>query len=270
MNNNMRLAMILLAAASIGLAGCTKESSATSIPSSSQQNYSISTNTIVNSETSDIRNVSNAVKGDISRIDVNNIHSLKIKSNVAAVTVIGDKQIKQAEWELSKGNSKGKDTNVTTSIKDGTLLIILENKQKIINTGPLPSLTIRLPYKELKSLEIDTKYGNISVESELSVQHLNVSSSSGDITVTDVIGMESSNISTNVGNVEFALPDQPAPLYVNLSTKIGTIYNQVALEKTTNTTKVVSKELHGYVGKAQSESATLNISTQVGEILFKN
>lgn len=104
----------------------------------------------------------------------------------------------------------------------------------------------------------------------MSVQHLNVSSSSGDITVTDVIGMESSNISTNVGNVEFALPDQPAPLYVNLSTKIGTIYNQVALEKTTNTTKVVSKELHGYVGKAQSESATLNISTQVGEILFKN
>lgn len=158
---------------------------------------------------------------------------------------------------------------MTTSIQDGTLQIILENKQKIINTGPLPSLTIRLPYKEFKSLEIDTKYGNISVESELSVQHLNVSSGAGDITITDVIGMESSNISTNVGNVEFVLPDQPASLYVNLSTKIGTIYNQVALEKTTNTTKVVSKELHGYVGKAQSESATLNISTRVGEILFK-
>ncbi len=264
--------MILLAAASIGLAGCTKESSVTSTPSMFQQNSSIPTNTIVvNSETSDIRNVSNAVKGDISQIDVTNIQSLKIQSNAAIVTVIGDKQINQAELELFKGNSQGMDPNVTTSIQDGTLQIILEQKQKkIINTGPLPSLTIRLPYKEFKSLEIDNKFGNISVESELSVQHLNVSSSAGDITVTDVIGMESSNISTNVGNVEFALPDQPVPLYVNLSTKIGTIDNQVALEKATNTTKVVSKELHGYVGKAQSESATLNISTQVGEILFKN
>ncbi|OPA77795.1 hypothetical protein BVG16_15330 [Paenibacillus selenitireducens] len=270
MNSNMKLAMILLAAASIGLAGCTKESSVTSTPSLFQQNSSISTNTNVNSETSEIRNVSNAVKGDISQIDVTNIHSLKIQSNAAIVTVIGDKQINQAELELSKGNSQGMDTNVTTSIQDGTLQIILENKQKIINTGPLPSLTIRLPYKEFKSLKIDNKIGNISVESELSVQHLNVSSSAGDITVTDVIGMESSKISTNVGSVEFALPDQPAPLYVNLSTKIGTIDNQVTLEKATNTTKFVSKELHGYVGKAQSESATLNISTQVGEILFKN
>ena len=270
MSNNMKLTMILLAAASIGLAGCTKESSVISTPSLFQQNSSISTNTIVHSGTSDMRNVSNAVKGDISQIDVTNIHSLKIQSNAAIVTVIGDKQINQAEWELSKGNSLGMDTNVTTSIQDGTLQIILENKQKIINMGPLPSLTIRLPFKELKSLEIENKVGNISVESELSVQHLNVSSSTGDITVTDVIGRESSNISTNVGSVEFALPDQPAPLNVNLSTKIGTIDNQVALEEATNTTKVVSKELHGYVGKAQSESATLNISTQVGEILFKN
>lgn len=256
MNNNMKLAMILLAAASIGLAGC--------------KNSSILTNTIVNSKTSDIRNVSNAVKGDISQIDVTNIHSLKIQSSAAIVTVIGDKQINQAELELSKGNSHGMDANVTTSIQDGTLQIILENKQKIINTGPVPSLTIRLPYKEFKSLKIDNKLGNISVESELSVQHLNVSSSAGDITVTDVIGMESSNISTNVGNVEFALPHQPAPLDVNLSAKIGDIDNQVPLEKATKTTKVVSKELHGYVGKAQSESATLNISTQVGDILFKN
>ncbi|MDK8182572.1 DUF4097 family beta strand repeat-containing protein [Paenibacillus sp. UMB4589-SE434] len=270
MNNNMKIAMILLATASIGLAGCTKESSVNSTPSLFQQNSSISTNTIVNSETSDIKNVSHAVKGDISPIDVTNIHSLKIQSSAAIVTVKGDKQINQAELELFKDNSQGMDTNVTTSIQDGALQIILENKQKIINTGPLPSLTIRLPYKEFKSLEIDNKFGNISVESELSVQHLNVSSSAGDITVTDVIGMESSNISTDVGNVEFALPDQPAPLYVNLSTKIGTIDNQVALEKATNTKKVVSKELHGYVGKAQSESATLNISTQVGEILFKN
>jgi len=134
----------------------------------------------------------------------------------------------------------------------------------------LPSLTIRLPYKEFKSLEIANKVGNISVESKLSVQHFNVSSDTGDVTVTDVMGMESSNISTDVGSVEFALPDQPAPLYVNLSTKMGTIDNQVALEKETHTTKIVSKELHGYVGKAQSESATLNISTQVGEITFKN
>ncbi|KJB85737.1 hypothetical protein AZ66_22990 [Paenibacillus sp. E194] len=270
MNNNKKLAMILLAAASIGLAGCTKESSAISTPSSSQQNSSISTNTNVNSETSDIRNVSNTVKGDISQIDVNNIHSLKIQSNAAIITVIGDKQINQAELEVSKGNSQGMDTNVTTSIQDGTLQILLKNKLKIINTEPLPSLTIRLPYKEFKSLEIDNEVGNISVESELSVQHLNVSSGTGDVTVTDVIGMESSNISTDVGSVEFALPDQPAPLYVNLSTKIGTIDNQVALEKETNTTKIVAEELHGYVGKAQSESATLNIFTQVGEITFKN
>jgi len=262
--------MILLAAASIGLAGCTKESSVTSTPSMSQQNSSISTNTNANSETSEIKNVSNAVKGDVSQIDVTNIHSLKIQSSAAIVTVIGDKQIKQAELELFKGNSHGMDTNVTTSIQDGTLQIKLENKQKIINTGPLPSLTIRLPYKEFKSLEIDNKVGDISVESELSVKHLNVSSDTGVVTVTDVIGMESSNISTDVGSVEFALPDQPAPLYVNLSTKIGTIDNQVALEKETNTRKVESEELHGYVGKAQSESATLNISTQVGEITFKN
>ncbi|BAH44627.1 hypothetical protein BBR47_36500 [Brevibacillus brevis NBRC 100599] len=241
MNNKMKLAMILLAAASIGLA--------------------------VNS---DIRNVSNEAKGDISQIDVTNIHSLKIQSDAAIVTVIGDKQINQAECELSKGNSHGMDTNVTKSIQDGTLQIILKNKLKIINTGPLPSLTIRLPYKEFKSLEIDNKLGNISVESELSVQHLNVSSSAGDVTVTDVIGMESSNISTSVGNVEFALPDQSAHLYVNLSTKLGKIDNQVPLEKATNTTTVVSKELHGYVGEAQSESATLNISTLTGEILFKN
>ncbi|WP_152392973.1 DUF4097 family beta strand repeat-containing protein [Paenibacillus guangzhouensis] len=270
MKNNMKLAMILLAAASIGLAGCTKESSVTRTPSLFQQNSSISTNTNANSETSEIRNDSNAVKGDISQIDVTNIHSLKIQSSAAIVTVIGDKQLDQAELELSKGNSQGMDTNMTTSIQDGTLQIILENKQKIINTGPLPSLTIRLPYKEFKSLKIDNKIGNISVESELSVQDLNVSSNTGDITVTDVIGVESSNIFTNVGSVEFALPDQPAPLYVNLSTKIGTIDNQVTLEKAANTTTVVSKELHGYVGKAQSESATLNISTQVGDILFKN
>jgi len=57
---------------------------------------------------------------------------------------------------------------------------------------------------------------------------------------------------------------------VNLSTKLGNIDNQVPLEKATNTTSVVSKELNGYVGEAQSESATLNISTQVGEFLFKN
>jgi len=257
LNNNIKLAMILLVAASIGLAGCSKVTSPSSL---FQQNASISTNT----------NGSNAVKGDISQIDVTNILSLKIQSNAAIVTVIGDKQINQAELELFKGDSYGMDTNVTTSTQDGTLQIILENKQKIINTGPLPSLTIRLPYKEFKSLEIENKMGNISVASELWVQHLNVSSSAGDITVTDVIGVESSNISNNVGNVEFALPDQPAPLNVNLSTTIGKIYNQVPLEKTTNTTKVVSKELHGYVGKAQSESATLNISTQVGDILFKN
>lgn len=267
MNNNTKLAIILLAAASIGLAGCTKETSVTSTPSSLQQNASIPT---INSETPEIKNVSNAVKGDISQIDVTNIHSLKIQSNAAIVTVKGDKQINQAELEIPKGNSQGMDTNVTTLNQDGTLQIILKNKQKIINTEPLPSLTIRLPYKEFKSLEINNKVGNISVESELSIQHLNVSSGTGDVTVTDVIGMESSNISADVGSVEFALPDQPAPLYVNLSTKIGTIDNQVALEKETNTTKVVAKELHGYVGKAQSESATLNISTQVGEILFKN
>ncbi|KPV60069.1 hypothetical protein QJ48_07620 [Paenibacillus sp. A3] len=249
MNSNMKLAMILLAAASIVLAGCTKESSVTSTPSSSQQNSS--------------------VKGDNSQIDVNNIHSLKIKSDVATVTVIGDKQINQAEWELSKDNSK--DTNVTTSIQDGTLLIMLKQKQKIsINTGPLPSLTIRLPYKDFNSLEIDNGLGNISVESELSVQHLNVSSStSGDITVKDVIGKKSSNISTNLGKVEFDLPNQLAPLNVSLSAKLGNIDNQVSLEKATNTKTVVSNELHGYVGEAQSESATLNISTQTGEILFK-
>ncbi|MFE1625305.1 hypothetical protein ACFLFF_01015 [Brevibacillus reuszeri] len=270
MNNNAKIAMILLAAASIGLAGCTKESSATSTSSSSQQNTSIPTNTIANSATSETRNVSNEVKGDISQIDVNNIHSLKIQGNAAIVTVIGDKQINQAEWELSKGNSKGMDTNVTTSIQDGTLQIMLKQEQnKIVNTDPLPSLTIHLPYKDFKSLEIDNEFGNIFVESELSVQHLNVSSIAGNITVTDVIGMESSNISTNLGNVDFALPDQSAPLYVNLSTKLGNIDNQVPLEKATNTTTVVSKELHGYVGEAQSQSATLNISTQAGEILFK-
>ncbi|XOK61093.1 DUF4097 family beta strand repeat-containing protein [Paenibacillus elgii] len=249
MNNNMKLTMILLAAASIVLAGCTKESSVTSTPSSSQQNSS--------------------VKGDNSQIDVNNIHSLKIKSDVATVTVIGDKQINQAEWELSKDNSK--DTDVTTSIQDGTLLIMLKQKQKIsINTGPLPSLTIRLPYKDFNSLEIDNGLGNISVESELSVQHLNVSSStSGDITVKDVIGKKSSNISTNLGKVEFDLPNQLAPLNVSLSAKLGNIDNQVSLEKATNTKTVVSNELHGYVGEAQSESATLNISTETGEILFK-
>lgn len=270
MNNNMKLTMILLAAASIVLAGCTKESFVTSTPSSSQQNSSIPTNKIVNSETSDNGNVSNTVKGDISQIDVNNIHSLKIKSSAATVTVIGDKQINQAEWELSKGHSKGMDTNVTTSIQDGTLLIMLKQEQKkSINTGPLPSLTIRLPYKDFNSLEIDNGFGNISVESELSVQHLSVSSSAGNITVTDVIGKKSSNISTNLGNVEFNLPDQSAPLYVNLSTKLGNIDNQVSLEKATNTATVVSKELHGYVGEAQSESATLNISAQTGDILFK-
>ncbi|OPH53552.1 hypothetical protein BC351_06725 [Paenibacillus ferrarius] len=271
MNNNMKLAMILLVTASIVLAGCTKESSVTNTPSSSQQNSSIPTNTNVNSETSDIGDVSDAGQGDTSQIDVNNIHSLKIKSNAATVTVIGDKQIKQAKWKLSKGNSQGMDTNVTTSIQDGTLQIMLKQKQqKIINTGPLPSLTIHLPYKDFKSLEIDNEFGNISVKSELSVQHLNVSSSAGNITVTDVIGMESSNISTTLGNVVFALPDQSAPLYVNLSTKLGNIDNQVPLKKATNTTTVVSKELHGYVGEAQSESATLNISTQTGEILLKN
>ncbi|WP_188068733.1 DUF4097 family beta strand repeat-containing protein [Brevibacillus brevis] len=271
MNNNMKSAMILLVAASIVVAGCTKESSVTSTPSSSQQNASIQTNTIVNSETSDIRNVSNAVKGDISQIDVNSIHSLKIQGNAAIVTVIGDKQINQAKWELSSGNSQGIDTNVTTSIQDGTLQIMLKQKQqKIINTEPLPSLTIHLPYKDFKSIEIDNEIGNISVESELSVQHLNVSSSAGNITVTDVIGLESSNIFTNLGNVEFALPDQSAPLHVNLSTKLGNIDNQVPLENATNSTTVVSKELHGYVGEAQSESATLNISTQAGDILFKN
>ncbi|GLI07763.1 hypothetical protein YDYSG_37930 [Paenibacillus tyrfis] len=249
MNNNMKLAMILLAAASIVLAGCTKESSVTSTPSSSQQNSS--------------------VKGDNSQIDVKNIHSLKIKSDVATVTVIGDKQINQAEWELSKDNSK--DTDVTTSIQDGTLLIMLKQKQKIsINMGPLPSLTIRLPYKDFNSLEIDNGLGNISVESELSVQHLNVSTStSGDITVKDVIGKKSSNISTNLGKVEFDLPNQLAPLNVSLSAKLGNIDNQVSLEKATNTKTVVSNELHGYVGEAQSESATLNISTETGDILFK-
>ncbi|NRS49713.1 DUF4097 family beta strand repeat-containing protein [Brevibacillus sp. HB2.2] len=270
MNNNMKLAMILLAAASIGIAGCTKESSVTSTQSSSQQNASIPTNTIANSETSDIKNVSNAGKGDISQIDVTNIHSLKIQSNAAIVKVIGDKQITQAEWELSKGSSQGIDTNVTTSIQDGTLQIMLKQEQKkLINTDQLPSLTIHLPYKDFKSLEIVNEVGDIFIESELSVQHLNVSSSAGNITVTDVIGKESSNISTNLGNVEFALPDQLAPLYVSLSTEMGNIDNQVNLEKATNTTSVVSKELHGYVGKAQSENATLNISTQVGEILFK-
>ncbi|WP_312113234.1 DUF4097 family beta strand repeat-containing protein [Brevibacillus reuszeri] len=271
MNNNMKLAMILLAAASIGLAGCTKESSATSTSGSSQQDSTILTNTIVNSETSDIKNVSNTLKGDISQIDVKNIHSLKIQGTAAIVTVIGDKQINQAQWEFSKSNSNGMDANVTTSIQDGTLQIMLKQEQKkIINTEPLPSLTIHLPYKDFKSLEIDNEFGNIFVESELSVQHLNVSSIAGNITVTDVIGMESSNISTNLGNVEFTLPDQSAPLYVNLSTKLGNIDNQVPLEKATNTTTVVSKELHGYVGEAQSESPTLNISTQAGEILFKN
>ncbi|OPA77391.1 hypothetical protein BVG16_13085 [Paenibacillus selenitireducens] len=270
MNNHMKLAMILLAAASIGLVGCTKESSVTRAPSSSQHNSSIQTN-IVNLETSDIRNVSNAVKEDISQIDVSNIHSLKIQSNAATVTIIGGKQINQAEWELSKGNSKGMDTKVTTSIKDGTLQINLQQKKKrIINTGPLPSLTIRLPYKDFKSLEIDNEFGNISVESELSVQHLDVSSSAGNISVTNVIGMESSNISTDLGNVVFALPDPSAPIYVNLSTQLGNIDNQVPLDKETKTTMVVSNELHGYVGEVQSESATLNISTQVGDILFKN
>ncbi|BAH41764.1 hypothetical protein BBR47_07870 [Brevibacillus brevis NBRC 100599] len=270
LNNNIKLAMILLAAASIGIAGCTKESSVTSTQSSSQQNASIPTNAIVNSETSDIKNVSNAVNGDISQIDVTNIHSLKIQSNAAIVKVIGDKQINHAEWELSKGSSKGIDTNVTTSIQDGTLQIMLKQEQKkLINTDPLPSLTIHLPYKDFKSLEIDNEVGNIFIESELSVQHLKVSSNAGNITVTDVIGKESSNISTNLGNVEFALPDQLAPLYVSLSTEMGNIDNQVNLEKATNTTSVVSKELHGYVGEAQSENATLNISTQVGEILFK-
>lgn len=249
MNNNMKLAMVLLVAGSIVLAGCTKESSVTSTPSSSQQNSS--------------------VKGDNSQIDVKNIHSLKIKSDVATVTVIGDKQINQAEWELSKDNSK--DTDVTTSIQDGTLLIMLKQKQKIsINMGPLPSLTIRLPYKDFNSLEIDNGLGNISVESELSVQHLNVSTStSGDITVKDVIGKKSSNISTNLGKVEFDLPNQLAPLNVSLSAKLGNIDNQVSLEKATNTKTVVSNELHGYVGEAQSESATLNISTETGDILFK-
>ncbi|GMX62709.1 hypothetical protein Elgi_25160 [Paenibacillus elgii] len=249
MNNNMKLAMVLLVAGSIVLAGCTKESSVTSTPSSSQQNSS--------------------VKGDNSQIDVKNIHSLKIKSDVATVTVIGDKQINQAEWELSKDNSK--DTDVTTSIQDGTLLIMLKQKQKIsINMGPLPSLTIRLPYKDFNSLEIDNGLGNISVESELSVQHLNVSTStSGDITVKDVIGKKSSTISTNLGKVEFDLPNQLAPLNVSLSAKLGNIDNQVSLEKATNTKTVVSNELHGYVGEAQSESATLNISTETGDILFK-
>lgn len=270
MKNNMKLVTILLAAASIGFTGCSKESSVTSTPSSFQQNSSIPTNTNATSETLEIKNVSKAVKGDISQVDVTNIHSLKIQSDAASVTVIGDKQINQAELELSKGSSQGKDSNVTTSIQDGTLKIIIKNKLKIINTGPLPSITIRLPYKEFKSLEINNEFGNISVKSNLLVQHLNVRSSAGDITVKGVIGMESSNISTNFGNVEFALSDQPAHIEVNLSTKLGSIDNQVALEKETNTSKIVAKELHGYVGKDSSESATLNISTQVGEILFKS
>ncbi|GED73083.1 hypothetical protein BRE01_67850 [Brevibacillus reuszeri] len=56
---------------------------------------------------------------------------------------------------------------------------------------------------------------------------------------------------------------------INLSTKPGNIDNQVPLEKATNTTTIVSKELHGYVGEAQSESASLNISTQADEICSK-
>lgn len=270
LNNNMKLAIILLSAASIGLVGCAKESSILDAVNSSQNNNNSSILATVPSETGQISNVSYSTKEDNSRIDVSNIHSLKIQSTAAKVTVIGDKHIKQAEWELSKGKSDGIEVNVTTSIEDGTLDIHLKQKKKrVINTGPLPSLTVRLPYKDFKSLEIHNDFGSISVESGLMPQHLTVSSNAGDITVTDVIGKESSNITTAFGNVIFNLPNQSEPVSVNLSTKMGSIDNQVALEKATNTAMFVSNELQGYVGAAQSDCASLNISTEVGDIQFK-
>lgn len=261
-----KLACILLSTASISLAGCASDNE-----SSAEWNTSVTTSSIpvISEKASTALSKVSASDHKKAKSDINNVHTIRILSTAANITVVGDPKLSQAQWELKDGKSSTMETTVSSTINDNTLTIQLNSKQKnALNTGPLPNLNVHVPIKDYDTLEISNEFGRISLESKsgLYPRNLVVSGSASDITSSNVIGTESSKLHTEFGKISYDLPKKLEALYVDLSTSMGSINNHVDLNEESESNQFVSKKVKGHVGSPKADSPTLQLSTQVGKI----
>ncbi|WP_268623666.1 hypothetical protein [Paenibacillus alvei] len=261
-----KFACILLSTASISLAGCASDHATTAASNTSVTEVSSSAISEKGSTALSKVSTSNPKK---KQFDVNQIHTIRIQSTAAHITVIGDHQLSQAQYELIDGTSSSMETDVSGTINDNTLTIKLHSKQKsFINTDSPPSLIVRVPVKDYDTLEINNDFGKLSLESEsgLYPSHLVVNGSASDISSSNVMGMKSTKLHTEFGKITFDLPEKLESLAVELSTNMGSITNNVELDGASTSNMIVSKKVKGHIGAANTKSPSLLISTQVGEI----
>lgn len=261
-----KFACILLSTVSISLAGCASDNE-----SSAEWNTSVTTSSIpvISEKAATALSKVSASEHDKTKSDITHVHTIRILSTAANITLVGDPKLSQAQWELKDGKSSTMETTVSSTINDNTLTIQLNSKQKNdLNIGPLPTLNVHVPIKDYDTLEISNEFGRISLESEsgLYPRNLVVSSSASDITSSNVIGTESSKLHTEFGKISYELPEKLEALYVDLSTSMGSINNHVELNEESESNQFVSKKVKGYIGSPKADSPTLQLSTHVGKI----